>query len=232
MTRAGGPAPSLALVHRAEMPVAAPEAHNTRHPTLLALHGRGSDEADLLGLQPYLDERLLWVSARAPLPLEGGFEWYRAPNSAGGRAEYFEEALAALERFVDEIADAYPVDPRRLYLFGFSQGSFMAYALALTRPQAVAGLIAHSGALPMQTITAARAVDPGGLRGKPVLVVHGTQDRTLPVARAREARDYLSAAGAALDYHEYPIAHHVSEATLSAMDDWLARQLGPAHKEA
>lgn len=231
MTRAGLPAPSLALIHRVAMPLAAPEAHNARHPALLALHGRGSDEADLLGLQPYLDERLLWVSARAPLPLAGGYEWYRAPSSAGGRAEYFEDALSALERFVAEVADAYPVDPARLFVFGFSQGSFMAYALALTRPQLVTGLIAHSGALPVQTISAARAVDPGVLRGKPMLVLHGTQDRTIPVARAREAREYLSAANAALDYHEYPIAHHVSEATLSAMDDWLTRQLGPARKE-
>ena len=89
----------------------------------------------------------------------------------------------------------------------------------------MAGLIAHSGALPMQTISAAREVDLSVLRGKPVLVAHGIQDRTIPVARAREARDLLAAAGAALAYHEYPIAHHVSEATLSAMDDWLARQL-------
>jgi phospholipase/carboxylesterase len=215
-------APTLALVHRRQMPGAAPDNHNARHPTLLALHGRGSDEADLLGLAPYLDERLL---------LEGGFEWYRAPGSLGARAEYFEEALRTLERFVDEIVTAYPVDPRRLYLFGFSQGSFMAYALALTQPQKVAGLMAHSGALPMQTISAARPVDMNVLRGKPVLVAHGTQDRTIPVARAREARDLLTTAGAALEYHEYPIAHHVSEATLSAMDDWLARQLATDQKE-
>jgi phospholipase/carboxylesterase len=212
------------------MPAAAPGAHNARHPALLALHGRGSDEGDLLGLAPYLDDRLLWLSARAPLPLDGGYEWYRGP-SAAAPAGYFDEALAALERLVDEAPAAYPVDPGRLYLFGFSQGSFMAYALALTRPERVAGIIAHSGGLPVQTIAAARAVDPSVLRGKPCLLLHGTQDRTIPVARAREARSYLEAAGAVVEYHEYPIAHHVSDATLAAMDAWLARELGPAQKE-
>ena len=222
---------TLALVHRVQMPAAAFTDHNTRHPALLALHGRGSDEADLLGLAPYLDDRLLWLSPRAPLPLEGGFEWYRAPSSMGAKAEFFAESLAALEQFLAEIVDAYPVDPRRLYLFGFSQGSFMAYALALTQPARVAGIIAHSGALPLQTISAARAVDPASLRGKPVLVLHGTQDRTIPLARGHEARDYLAAAGAALEYHQYPIAHHVSDASLSAMDEWLLGLLDSASKE-
>ena len=140
--------------------------------------------------------------------------------------------LAALQRFVDELTAAYPVDPARLYLFGFSQGSFMAYALALTRPQQVAGLIAHSGALPIQTIAAAGPVDPAVLRGKPVLVVHGTQDRTIPVARAHEARDYLKVAEAKLEYHEYPIGHNASEATLSAMDGWLQQRLDETETEA
>jgi phospholipase/carboxylesterase len=224
--------PTLSLAHRVQMPGAAPADHNARHPTLLALHGRGSDEADLLGLAPYLDDRLLWLSARAPLPLEGGYEWYRPPMSGSPTAAHFEESLGTLERFLEELTAAYPVDPRRLFLFGFSQGSFMAYALALTRPQRVAGVIAHSGALPLQTITAAREVDLSVLRGKPMLVLHGAQDRTIPVARAREARDELTAAGAAVEYHEYPIAHHVSDATLSAMDGWLQRQLDSAQKDA
>ena len=34
-------------------------------PLLLLLHGIGSNEADLLGLAPYLDERFFIVSARA-----------------------------------------------------------------------------------------------------------------------------------------------------------------------
>jgi phospholipase/carboxylesterase len=216
---------SLSLIHRLQMPAAAPDDHTPRHPALLALHGRGSDEADLLGLAPYLDDRLLWLSARAPLTLEGGFEWYRPPMSGAPTAEHFADSLAALESFVAEIAEAYPIDAQRLYVFGFSQGTFMAYALALTQPQRVAGVIAHSGALPLQTISAARSVNPAALRGKPVLVLHGTQDRTIPLARAHEAREYLTEAGAGLEYHEYPIAHHVSEATLSAMDTWLQLQL-------
>src|SRR5687767_7914083 len=101
---------TLSLIHQIQRPASAPDDHNTRHPTLLALHGRGSDEGDLLGVAPYLDDRLQWLSARAPLPLEGGFEWYRPPMSGAPKAEFFEESLAALERFLTEVVEAYPVD--------------------------------------------------------------------------------------------------------------------------
>lgn len=223
---------TLSLVHRVQRPASAPNDYDTLHPTLLALHGRGSDEGDLLGLAPYLDDRLLWLSARAPLTLEGGYEWYRPPSAGSPVARHFAESLEALEQFVEESVTAYPVDPRRLYVLGFSQGTYMAYALALTRPGRVAGVIAHSGALPIQTIGAARAVDGAALRGKPVLVVHGTQDRTIPLARAHEARAFLEAAGADLEYHEYPMGHNVSDATLAAMDGWLQQQLDRTNKEA
>ena len=77
----------------------------------------------------------LWISARAPLTLDGGYEWYRPPSAGTPSAQHFAESLAALDKFVAEVREAYPVDPAQLYLFGFSQGSFMAYALALRHGQ-------------------------------------------------------------------------------------------------
>src|SRR5579872_2174475 len=48
-----------------------------RSPGLLLLHGRGSDEHDLLGLAPLFDSRFTLISARAPLPfMMGGYMWY------------------------------------------------------------------------------------------------------------------------------------------------------------
>ena len=44
----------------------------TAPPLLLLLHGVGSNEEDLFGLAPYLDERFLVVSARAPVTLGYG----------------------------------------------------------------------------------------------------------------------------------------------------------------
>ena len=214
--------PRLSLVHQTRFPAAG----DGPHPTVIALHGRGSEETDLLGLAPYLDERLLWISPRAPLNLAPGYEWYRLAGIGAPVEATFAQALKTVARFVDEVLQSYPVDPARLILFGFSQGGMMAYAQALTRPALVQGIICHSSYLPLPSIQAAAAVDEAGLRGLPCLVLHGQHDPLLPVQRGREARDYLRQAGAELTYHEFPIGHTINQQSLAAMTSWLALRLG------
>ena len=69
----------LSLPHLIQLPAASqPEETSILHPTILALHGRGSNEEDLLGLSPHLPPELFWISPRAPLLLgPGSYEWYR-----------------------------------------------------------------------------------------------------------------------------------------------------------
>jgi phospholipase/carboxylesterase len=217
----------LSLVHQTRMPAEA--APGALQPTIIALHGRGSDDGDLIGLAPYLDDRLLWISPRAPLFLEGGFEWYRLRDIGVPDQPTFEAGLAALERFVDEALQAYPVDPEKLYLLGFSQGGMMAYSLAFRRPARVRGLIAHSSYLPLAAIRAAgngaQSDLEAGLRDKLCLILHGTADTVIPAKWAQESRDHLKSLGADVVYHEFPMGHHVSDRSLAVMDGWLGQQL-------
>jgi len=213
----------LSLPHQLRRP-----AGDGPHPTVMALHGRGSDEADLLGLAPYLNERLLWISPRAPLPLEGGFEWYRLPSIGVPDPATFAAALETLDRFLAEAVQAYPIDPKRLYLLGFSQGGMMAYAFTLTQPARVAGVAAHSSYIPLTALQALRPVDEAGLRGKPFIILHGKQDPMIPLAWAQQARDTLTRLGADLAYYEFPMAHNVSDRSLAALDAWLDKQLEKA----
>jgi phospholipase/carboxylesterase len=217
----------LSLHHQVRRP-----AGDGPHPTVIALHGRGSDEADLLGLAPYLDERLLWISPRAPLPLEGGFEWYRLPSIGVPDPTTFAAALEALDRFLTEAVQTYPVDPRHLYLLGFSQGGMMAYAFTLSQPARVAGVMAHSSYIPLAALQAVRAVDEAGMRGKPFIVLHGRHDPMIPLAWAQQARDTLTRLGADLAYYEFPMAHNVSDRSLAALDAWLDKQLEKAGNHA
>ncbi len=227
MTRPTASPANLSLVHRTRFPPAPPEGAAV--PTLLALHGRGSDDGDLLGLAPYLDDRLLWISPRAPLELEGGFEWYRLRSLLNPDQASFDAALSTLARFIAESFEAYPIDPERFFLFGFSQGGMMAYSHTLRHPGQVAGVIAHSSYIPMPSLEAAgQPLDLAGQRGRPYLLLHGTRDPMIPVGRGRQARDTLTAAGADVAYHEFPGAHHVSDRSLAAMDWWLQAQLEKA----
>ncbi len=220
MTPAPGLAPQLSLPHRASVPPGAGP-----HPAIIALHGRGSHEEDLLGLAQYLDPRLLWISPRAPLALQGGYEWYRLEQIGVPNQASFTAALGTVERFVREATAAYPVDSKHLYLLGFSQGGMLAYALTLTQPALVSGMIAHSSYLPLAALEAAATVDAAGMQGKPILALHGTHDPMIPLRWAQTARDTVAQLGAAVTYQEFPMAHTVSQPSLAAMDKWLQQQL-------
>jgi phospholipase/carboxylesterase len=189
------------------------------HPGLLLLHGRGADEHDLFSFADALDERLVVVSPRAPLPLMGGYMWYEIGPAGRSQADGLNESLAALAALLDEMVEQYAVDPRRLFILGFSQGAAMAGSLLLTTPERVAGAALLSGYIP---IDAGLDLHPEALGGKPVFVAHGTQDTVIPVQVGRMTRDFMQANGAALTYREYPTGHGIGARELEDVLAWLA----------
>jgi phospholipase/carboxylesterase len=209
--------PDLSLTH-AVVPARAGEAP---HPCLLLLHGRGADERDLLGLSAALDPRLLCVSVRAPLRAPGlpGYEWHGSLRTGTPEPVSMLQSLQRLRRLLVDLPSAYPADPARLFVLGFSQGAAMALALSAAEPASVAGTLALSGFWPQ----VARAE---ALRGKRAFVAHGDADPVLPPAFGRAIRDALAAAGAEVDYREYPMGHQIVPAELGDIHAWLADRLG------
>ncbi|MBI3241879.1 MAG: alpha/beta hydrolase [Chloroflexi bacterium] len=192
------------------------------HPTIICLHGRGSNEGDLISLAPYLDDRLLWISPRAPLDLMGGWEWYRLEGIGAPDQPSFDAALETLDRFITEAVAAYPVDPQRLFLLGFSQGSMMSYSFALTQPARVAGVIAQSGYIPLSS---GLKVDEAGLKGKPFVITHGTHDPLLPVQWGRDSYETLKRLGAEVEFHEFRMGHNVSDESIEVIAEWMKKRL-------
>jgi phospholipase/carboxylesterase len=56
-----------------------------------------------------------------------------------------DEAEAVVQRILRELGEVHRIDPGRVVLSGFSQGAFMAFAVALREPELVAGVIALGG---------------------------------------------------------------------------------------
>jgi phospholipase/carboxylesterase len=214
---------NLPLIHL----VRRPTQPSARPPLLLLLHGVGSNEHDLFSLAPQLDPRLLILSARAPNVIwPGSYAWFAVTFTPTGplidpvQAEASREVLI---RFIEAAVAAYGADPDRVYLMGFSQGAIMSASVALTRPDLVAGTVLMSGrVLPeiaSQTAPAAR------LAGLPILLVHGRADGVLPIQHGRASRALLEALPVDLEYHEYPMGHEVSAASLADVAAWLHRRL-------
>lgn len=196
-------------------------------PMLVLLHGVGSNERDLFELAPFLDERLLIVSARAPNTRSpGSYAWYEVQFTPEGPVydpAQAEEARTILIDFLREAAEAYGADHRRVMLGGFSQGAIMSGAVGLSRPDLIAGVAMMSGRL-LPEVRSIIAPDEE-LRGKPFLVVHGTQDQVLPIENGREIRDLLQSVPVALTYEEYPMPHTVGERSLRDVAGWLSARL-------
>lgn len=201
-------------------------------PALIMLHGRGADEHDLLGLAPYLDPRLLIASVRAPFPFQygGGYAWYDVIEVGLPHPRMFAESHERLKKYLDEVVAGYPIDARRVFLFGFSMGAVMSHVLALTQPDRFAGVVAHSGYIPPAKELGLE-FRLGDLDGCAWFVAHGVYDPIIPVSFGRETRDLLKDTAADLMYKEYPIAHHVGQRSLDDMSAWLTKRIDLTHPE-
>jgi phospholipase/carboxylesterase len=194
------------------------------HPTLILLHGRGADEEDLLGLSSHLDKRLLILSVRAPYPFEysGGFTWYDIDEMGTPDPAMFKSSYDKLSSFISDALAHYPIDKKQLYLLGFSMGTVMSYALALTQPGLFSGIVANSGYVAEGTRLTYQWDQLSNIE---FFVSHGTQDPVIPVQIARKAKGFLEAAHARFDYKEYPVGHQISEESLQDISIWLTQRL-------
>jgi phospholipase/carboxylesterase len=214
----------MRLLHTAHIPEG-----DGPFPTVVALHGWGASAHDLIGLAPVLHGgRALVLCPQGPLALQIapgmlGYGWFPIASGRPPDPLEFARASRVLEEFLDEAVAYHPVDRRHLVLLGFSQGGVLAYDLFLRAPERFAGLAALSSWLPADL---ARKFQPADAhKGRPVLVMHGTQDPMIGVERGRESRDALLPFGLSVTYREYEMGHEISPEALRALLEWLEEKV-------
>lgn len=194
---------------------------------VVLLHGRGSDERDLQGLRMALPNDTILVTPRAPFPgapwgYGGGWAWYRYMGGTTPDDETLTTSLAALDTFFANLPSVLPVRPGRVVIGGFSQGSTTALAYALTRPQAVAGVVMFSGFLASHPAVDAALSKVDGL---PIFWGHGTLDPMIPHALGVRGRAALIDAGARVEVGDYAIEHTISLEEVRDASAWMTRLL-------
>jgi len=193
-------------------------------PALFMLHGFGSNEEDLFSFAPELPGDLFVISLRAPYELPPyGNAWY-AINFEAPRGKWNDvgQAVKSRELLLETITEAitkYRLDPDRISLLGFSQGSILSYALALSYPEKIKSVIALSGYVdPEMLIPGYQDRDLSPLQ---IYASHGQADMVIPVAWAQQAADFIDALGIDHRYREFPIGHGVSPDNLADFMTWL-----------
>ncbi len=195
------------------------------HPTILALHGRGANATDLLGLAPHLCGGVFRVICpQAPLevalaPGMTGYAWF--PMSLGGEIDTaaFLSARDRLRTFLDQCTRRYAGDGGKLVLLGFSQGGGMAYSLGLSEPDRFAGMCVLSSWLREATLDALGVSDR--VDSLPTLVQHGTRDELIELARAKHSMTLLKKLRVPVDYREYDMGHEITSRSLADLSGWL-----------
>lgn len=195
---------------------------------LVLHHGRGTDERDLIGFADLLDpdRRLQVVTPRAPLQLPGGpgYHWYLVPRVGYPDPETFEASRVALAELHDRLWQETGVGPERTVLGGFSMGTVMSYATALSaeRP-AVAGILAFSGFVPTVEGWEPSLTDRTDTR---VFISHGSRDPVIGVEFAERARELLGDGGLDVTYRTSELGHQIDPAHLREAATWLGETLG------
>jgi phospholipase/carboxylesterase len=192
-------------------------------PIVIIIHGRGADAHDFVGTAPELDAGYRFIFPNAPDPFEPmpgysfGFTWFDGWPPA---PESIQRSRQLLIDFIDGISKQYETPLARTILCGFSQGGMMAADVAWRLEERLAGVVVMSGAIYERELP-----DLKSKPGMPILIVHGSGDDVIPVLAARRSRSLLEESGVEVEYEEYPMAHHVSPASMAKVREFMARNL-------
>lgn len=207
-----------------EYKIREPKVILDKNPLLLLLHGYGSNEADLFSFAPELPDEYYIISARAPYDLQyGSYAWY-AINFDADQNKFSDNDQARISRdviagFIDELVVNYPIDANDVNLVGFSQGSILSYAVALSYPEKINKVVAMSGYINLDII--AEDYLKKDLSKLKIFASHGTVDQVIPVDWARKTPAILEKLGIAITYKEYPVGHGVAPQNFYDFKNWL-----------
>ncbi|MGB0896672.1 MAG: alpha/beta hydrolase [Flavobacteriaceae bacterium] len=197
-------------------------------PLLILLHGYGSNEDDLFSFASELPKDFFIVSVRAPHNLQPyGHSWYDIHFTADN--EKFSDDQQAIQSrdliatFIDELTETYPVDANNVSLIGFSQGTILSYAVALSYPEKVKNVVALSGYINDKII--APDVSSKNHSHLDFYISHGSADQVIPNFWANKAPEYLNQLNIKNSYREFPVGHGVAPQNFFEFKNWLESKL-------
>jgi phospholipase/carboxylesterase len=168
---------------------------------LLLFHGVGSNAQDLEPLGRFLAQQRpnAWVvSVQSPLASEGGRGWQWFSVVGITEANRPARVVEAMPRFIDTVAHwqrQAGADAAATTLIGFSQGSIMALE-ATQQGNTLAGRVV---AIAGRFAQAPRRAPPDTV----VHLMHGDQDRVMPMALAIDAAAALRSLGASVTLDKF-----------------------------
>ena len=197
------------------------DEHDGEHPLVVLLHGRGSNEADIIALADHLPDGLAYAAVRAPIAEGAGYAWFANRGIGRPIANSLTDTMAWFRTWLDDAAPA----GRPVVLVGFSGGAAFAGGLILDDPARYAGAAILYGTLPFD---ASVPTTPERLPRLPVLVVHGDADVVIPRELLDRTWAYLHGdAGSTTTGVRDAGGHGLSATAVGELNRWLTEVTDP-----
>jgi phospholipase/carboxylesterase len=191
---------------------------------IIWLHGLGADGHDFEPIVPELrlPKPVRFVFPHAPVrpvTINNGMRmraWYDIFQFGGGPED--DAGIRASQGILEGLIKA--EQGRKVVLAGFSQGGAIVLQTALRHPGKLAGVMALSTYLPLAASVEKEAAPAS--KSVPIFMAHGQHDDIIPIARARQSKDFLEKNGYKLDWREYPMPHSVCPPEIEDIARFLA----------
>jgi dienelactone hydrolase len=170
-----------------------PKDHKNPVPLVVVLHGIGGDENVILARPG--------SQARNIHDLADQYGWIlAAPKGREPTSLYRGAAEQDVLDVIAEVRKLYPIDDRRIYLFGVSMGGFGTWSIAQNHPDLFAALAPVSGG--------GNPARMDRIKSIPQIVVHGDNDTTVLVAQSRAMVEAARKLATEVKYIEVPGGTH------------------------
>lgn len=184
--------------------------------TMVALHGTGGHERDLVEYARMISGTAAVLSPRGKVNENGLTRFFRrlAPGVLD-EADVIRRARE-LADFLKSAARAYDRDPDRLVAMGYSNGANIAAAILLLRPEVFHRAILVRPMMPLQRVTLP------DLTGREILILKGRYDSIIPGTSTDRLAEALKDSGARVTSMEFQAGHEITADDLEAASRWMA----------
>lgn len=184
-------------------------------PLLIMVHGRSGDEKVMWGFKSIIPDEFNVIAPRAFVDdPQGGYSWWRIDQDNYGAREY---ALERLKYFIDECIQTFALTPQKIILIGFSQGAALLSLFIQRDPYSVDGVGILAGFIVRGQVT----MVPGELPRTRIFVAHGSEDKVIPVSKAKEGYEHLRDSGFEIEFCEDPVAHKIGTNGMRGLKNFL-----------
>ncbi len=178
--------------------------------TVLALHGTGGSESDLIPLALDLFPGASVLSPRGHISENGAARFFRRFGEGRFDLENLHEETGHLADFVAASAQKYGFDSHEVVALGYSNGANIAASLLLSRPETL------SGAILLRAMTPFTPDKIPDLRDRPVFLAAGRHDPIVPMENVDNLARMLETARADVTLRFENAAHNLSSAEIEA----------------